>query len=82
MLNIGDLVKVIVEHPSGVETTTYGHIGIISEEDKLYSGNPCYLLHTMYSAYDYWYGEDELRLITDEEAREALKAILFGGKAK
>lgn len=80
MLKVGDLVMVIVDHPSGVETETYGHIGVISEEDKLHSGNPCYLLHTMYSAYDYWYGEDELRLITDEEAREHLKAILSGSK--
>ena len=50
---------------------------MISKIDYLASGNPCYLLHTLWTEYDLWYGEDELRIMTDEEVRDALLAVLL-----
>ena len=53
---------------------------MISKIDYLASGNPCYLLHTLWTEYDLWYGEDELRIMTDEEVRDALLAVLLKKK--
>jgi len=68
-----DLVMVIVEHPDGSNTKTYGDIGVVTKIEKI---NEVYNLTVHTKSSDYIYGQDQVRVITDEEARLALQALL------
>ena len=71
-MEIGTLVMVIVDRPDGCceKTITKGEKGVITAVEK---GD--YEVHSHYGAY--WYGCDQIRELTDEECREALKAELM-----
>jgi len=60
----GDIVVVTVEHPDGSKTVTKGDMGIITEKGTTESGID-YRVHTWSS--DYLYGDDQIRLATQEE---------------
>ena len=75
-MKIGTLVMVITDHPSGCDdTTTYGTIGVIAEIDE--KGN--YRVQELHDS-GFWYSADEIRELTDEEARLALQSILLKGR--
>lgn len=75
-MKIGTLVMVIVDRPDGCDDThTYGDIGIISEIEHHVTYGTDYTVHNHNS--DFIYGADQIRELTDEECREALKAELM-----
>ena len=74
-VNVGSLVMIIVEHPDGSNTETYGDIGVVSKIENI-TGVCDYTVRTKNSAY--LYGVEQIRLITDDECREALRNILMG----
>lgn len=69
----GDIVVVTVEHPDGVKTVTKGNIGIITEIESEFGSD--YTVHTWSS--DYVYGEDQLRLATQEEKNRKLVDLMM-----
>lgn len=77
---IGSLVMVIVEHPDGCDNTeTYGDIGVVTKIEKV-TDKYDYTVHNINS--DYLYGAEQLRLLTDEECREALYSTLINNKTE
>ena len=76
-MKFGDLVMVITDYPDGSTDYTYGNVGVISKIENHVTYGPDYTVHTMSS--DYMYGEDQIRELTDEEARLALQTILMKG---
>lgn len=75
-MEIGTLVKVIVDMPDGCYNThVYGEIGAISEIYRHNNGTYDYTVHN--KSGDFVYGCDQIRELTDEECREALKAELM-----
>lgn len=73
-MEIGDLVMVIVDNPDGSNDFTRGNIGVITNIQHFDNGSDDYTVHTPFS--DYLYGIDQIRQITDEEARLALYNLL------
>ena len=59
-----DIVVVTVKHPDGCKTVTNGDIGIITKKETTEFGLD-YTVHTCNS--DYLYGDDQIRLATQEE---------------
>lgn len=71
-MEIGTLVMVIVDRLDGCceKTITKGEKGVITAVEK---GD--YEVHNHYG--DFWYGADQIRELTDEECREALRNELM-----
>lgn len=74
MLCRGDIVVVTVDHPDGSETITKGDMGIITEKEVL-GLEIDYTVHTWNS--DYIYGEDQIRLATQEEKNRKLIDLMM-----
>ena len=75
MFKVDDLVTVIVDHPSGVESADVkGEVGIVTEINE-FPEEKTYLIHTLTDAHDYgWcFGEDEIRLANNKEIKEKLQ---------
>lgn len=76
MIKLGSIVRVVVSKPDGCDNTiTYGDIGIVTEIEHWVSYDSDYTVHTYNS--DFVYGIDQIRELTDEECREALKVELM-----
>ena len=80
-MEIGTLVKVIVDHPYGAgceEVNVFGQIGVIVAIEY-YPRETIYIVHTrdFRDLEGFSYHEEELREITDEEARRELYNILM-----
>lgn len=69
----GDIVVVTVEHPDGVKTVTKGDMGIIIDKEDTFEMD--YTVHTWSS--DYVYGEDQIRLATQEEKNRKLIDLMM-----
>lgn len=73
---LGTLVKVIVDMPDGCfDTHVYGEIGVISEIYRCDNGTYDYTVHN--KSGDFVYGRDQIRELTDEECRDALRDMLI-----
>jgi putative NIF3 family GTP cyclohydrolase 1 type 2 len=78
MFQVNDLVMVVTEHPKGaIDADVFGSYGVIVE--VLYEdGKTYYTVHTRFDPKEsgYIYAEDEIRLLLDEECREALVDLM------
>ena len=70
-MKFGSSVKVIVDHPDGSTENTFGEIGVITTVIDNFD----FEVHN--HSGDYWYGADQIRELTDEECREALRKELM-----
>lgn len=70
MFDIGDIVFVTAKTPDGSTHITYGDVGVVT---KIYRDGD-YEVHTKSS--DYWYGEQQIRLATEDEIKAAFIELI------
>lgn len=80
-MKIGDIVKVIVDHPDGaddIEYTTRGNVGVITDETR-----DGYTVKTRYDwrgdnfVYSFIYTEKQLELLSSKAIKEYLAELLI-----
>ena len=81
MSMLGNIVKLTVEHPYGVDDITVkGDIGVIRGIEEQKDGTLYYTITARHGdfgyAYNFIYTEEEFTLASDEECREELKKVL------